>query len=241
MSCANLELGKWVSNTSFIQKGDTNAQSSPVKVLGLYWHPGKDILTYNIGLAANPDCTKRQVLSDVSRIFDPLGLLAPIVIQFKIIFQKLWLLNLDWDDPLPTKLADNWLKWRADLDALQKFQLPRFVANDADNIELHGFSDASTKAYAAVVYSRVTNDDGSISVSLVAAKTRVVPLKQQSFPRLELCAASSKPTHSFDLFWITPQEHNCFCLVQLLNSALLVIISTSPTKDFCWKQNLGNP
>jgi len=88
---------------------------------------------------------------------------------------------LDWDDPLPTKLADNWLKWRADLDALQKFQLPRFVANDADNIELHGFSDASTKAYAAVVYSRVTNDDGSISVSLVAAKTRVVPLKQQSF------------------------------------------------------------
>ncbi|XP_070854707.1 uncharacterized protein [Drosophila suzukii] len=172
MSCANLELGKWVSNTSFIQKDDTNAQSSPVKVLGLYWDPGKDILTYNIGLAANPDCTKRQVLSDVSRIFDPLGLLAPIVIQFKIIFQKLWLLNLGWDDPLPTKLGDNWLKCREDLGTLQKFQLPRFVANDADNIELHGFSDASTKAYAAVVYSRVTNDDGSILVSLVAAKTR---------------------------------------------------------------------
>ncbi|XP_070071102.1 uncharacterized protein [Drosophila takahashii] len=170
--------------------GDTqSAQTSPVKVLGLYWHPGKDILTYNVGLAANPDCTKRQVLSDVSRIFDPLGLLAPIVIQFKILFQKLWLLNLDWDDPLPTKLADNWLKWRADLDTLQKFRLPRFVPNDPDNIELHGFSDASTKAYAAVVYIRVTNDDGSISVSIVAAKTRVAPLKQQSLPRLELCAA----------------------------------------------------
>ncbi|XP_070854715.1 uncharacterized protein [Drosophila suzukii] len=189
MSSANLELGKWVPNTSFIQKDDTNAQSSPVKVLGLYWDPGKDILAYNIGLTANPDYTKRQVLSDVSRIFDPLGLLAPIVIKFKIIFQKLWLLNLDCDDPLPTKLADTWLKWRADLDTLQKFQLTRFVANDADNIELHGFSDASTKAYAAVVYSRVTNDDGSISVSLVAAKTRVAPLKQQSLPRLELCAA----------------------------------------------------
>jgi len=106
MSCANLELGKWVSNTSYIQKDDTNAQSSPVKVLGLYWDPGKDILTYNIVLATNPDCTKRQVLSNVSRIFDPLGLLAPIVIQFEIIFQKLWLLNLDWDYPLPTKLAD---------------------------------------------------------------------------------------------------------------------------------------
>jgi len=65
MSCANLELGKWVSNTSFIQKDDTVAQSSPLKVLGLYWDPGKDILTYNIGLAASPECTKRQVLSDV--------------------------------------------------------------------------------------------------------------------------------------------------------------------------------
>jgi len=83
----------------------------------------------------------------------------------KIIFQKLWLLNLDWDDPLPTKLADTWLKWRVDLDTLQKFQLPRF------NIELHGFSDASTKEYAAVVYSKVTNDDRSILVFLVAAKT----------------------------------------------------------------------
>jgi len=118
MSCANLELGKWVSNTSLIKTHDTDPQLSPVKVLGLYWHSGKDILTYNIGLAENPDCTKRQVLFDVSRLFDPLGLLAPIVIQFKIIFQKLWLLNLDWDDPLPTKLADNWLKWGEDLNTL---------------------------------------------------------------------------------------------------------------------------
>jgi len=101
MSCANLELGKWVSNTSFIQRDDTDEELSPIKILGLYWLPGKGTLTYNISLAASPDCTKRQVLSDVSGIFDPLGLLAPIVIQFKIIFQKLWLLNLDWDDPLP--------------------------------------------------------------------------------------------------------------------------------------------
>jgi len=64
------------------------------------------------------------------------------------------------------RLADNWLMWRADQGTLQKFQLSRFVTNDADNIELHGFSDASTKAIAAVVYSRVTNDDGSISVPL---------------------------------------------------------------------------
>ncbi|XP_068140060.1 uncharacterized protein [Drosophila tropicalis] len=69
------------------------------------------------------------------------------------------------------------------------FLAVRLVVNDTDNIELHGFSDASTKAYAAVVYSRVINKDGSISTSIMAAKSRVAPLKQQSLPRLELCAA----------------------------------------------------
>jgi len=63
MSCANLQFGKWVSNTSFIQTDDTDAQLSPVKVLGLYWHPREDIVTYKIG----PDCTKRQILKDGDR------------------------------------------------------------------------------------------------------------------------------------------------------------------------------
>ncbi|KAH8313484.1 hypothetical protein KR067_006894 [Drosophila pandora] len=190
MSCANLELGKWVSNTKRIKpKDNTDSSQSPVKVLGLHWHPGEDTLSYNVNLSKDPRCTKRQVLSDVSRIFDPLGLLAPIVVQFKILFQKLWLLNLNWDDELPSKLADNWLKWRADLDNLHKLQIPRLVKSDTQKIELHGFSDASTKAYSAVVYSRVVNDDGTISVAILAAKTRVAPLKQQSLPRLELCGA----------------------------------------------------
>ena len=50
-----------------------------------------------------------------------------------------------------------------------------------------GFSDASLKAYAAVVYLRIESETG-VQVSLVASKTRVSPLKQQSIPRLELLA-----------------------------------------------------
>ncbi|XP_044570437.1 uncharacterized protein LOC123257066 [Drosophila ananassae] len=152
MSCANLELGKWVSNTKRIKSEDnTDSSQSPVKVLGLHWHPGEDTLAYNVNLSKDPRCTKRQVLSDVS--------------------------------------PNNWLKWRADLDNLHKLQIPRLVKSDKQRIELHGFSDASTKAYSAVVYSRVVNDDGTISVAILAAKTRVAPLKQQSLPRLELCGA----------------------------------------------------
>ncbi|XP_068140065.1 uncharacterized protein [Drosophila tropicalis] len=140
MSCTNLEPGKWVSNTPRIPtEGTYSTQSSPVKVFGLYWQPGHDTLSYSVGLKGNFDCTKRQVLSDASRIFDPLGLLAPIVVQFKILFQKLWILDLGWDDKLPKQLAYNWLKWRADLDILQHIQILWLVVNDTDNIELHGF------------------------------------------------------------------------------------------------------
>jgi len=63
--------------------------------------------------------------------------------------------------------------------------LPRFVQNNEDHIELNGFSDASIKAYFAVIYIRVVRADGTVSVSLIAGKTRVAPLKQQSLPRLE--------------------------------------------------------
>ena len=54
---------------------------------------------------------------------------------------------------------------------------------------MHGFADASSKAYAAAVYVRAKDKDGNIHVSLIAAKTRIAPLKQVSVPRLELCAA----------------------------------------------------
>ena len=56
-------------------------------------------------------------------------------------------------------------------------------------VELHGFSDASHRAYAAVVYMRSLYSDGQIDVRLVSSKSRVAPLKKQSIPRLELLGA----------------------------------------------------
>ena len=57
------------------------------------------------------------------------------------------------------------------------------------DIQLHGFSDASERAYAAVVYVRSTYSDGQVEVRLVASKTRVAPIKRQTIPRLELLGA----------------------------------------------------
>ncbi|XP_044574185.1 uncharacterized protein LOC123258381 [Drosophila ananassae] len=197
MSCAQLELGKWISNSNRVVDPETtitnNTSYSPLettnKVLGIHWQPHTDTLAYKVSLPSEGKITKRQVLSDVSRIFDPLGLLAPVVIQFKILFQELWVLNLDWDSPLPLSLEDWYLKCKNDINTLNELEVPRYIGNSTDTIELHAFSDASIKAYAAAVYSRVTLPDGNIKVTLIAAKTRVAPLKTQSLPRLELCGA----------------------------------------------------
>ncbi|XP_052855782.1 uncharacterized protein LOC128264382 [Drosophila gunungcola] len=129
------------------------------------------------------------MLSDVARIFDPLGVLSPVVVQFKILFQELWLLDLGWDTELPPKIAEWWNKCRNDLNALQELRMPRFIDNKENHIELHGFSDSSIKAYSAVAYSRLVRANGTVSVSLIAGKTTVATLKQQSLPRLELCGA----------------------------------------------------
>jgi len=90
---------------------------------------------------------------------------------------------------LPPKIADWWNKCRNDLHIFRDLLLPRFVQNNEDHIELHQFSDAPIKAYSAVIYRSVVRADGTVSVSVIAGKTRVAPLKQQSLPRLELCGA----------------------------------------------------
>ncbi|XP_068158182.1 uncharacterized protein [Drosophila tropicalis] len=185
MPRAQLELSKWVSNSKRIASNERNEidfSRMTAKVLGLHWRPGEDVLTYKVSLSEHMTYTKRQVLSDTARIFDPLGILAPVVIKFKILLQELWLLNLDWDSE-PTKQAHLWQKFRKDIFTLRILKIPRFVDNQPDDIELHGFSDASLKAYSAVIYNRVTHLDGSIGVALIAAKTRVSPLKQKSLPR----------------------------------------------------------
>jgi hypothetical protein len=56
-------------------------------------------------------------------------------------------------------------------------------------MELVGFSDASPKAYSAVVFIRVTDSENRVSSSLVCAKTRVAPVKAITIPRLELLGA----------------------------------------------------
>ncbi|GBN86371.1 hypothetical protein AVEN_188931-1 [Araneus ventricosus] len=130
-----------------------------------------------------------MILSSVSKIFNPLGWLAPFIIGAKILIQSIWTFQISWDDPVPEEINKKWTVFRDQLHYLKSIRIPRRVLlPNATKIELHAFCDASEKAYAAVIYLKSINDS-SISVKLLTSKTRVAPLKIVSIPRLELCSA----------------------------------------------------
>nr|XP_049697145.1 uncharacterized protein LOC126054685 [Helicoverpa armigera] len=165
---------------------------STIKILGLTWNRREDCFQYSVTLSplSSSPVTKRSIISDIARLFDPLGWLAPSVVLAKIFIQELWLTGVNWDEQLNDSLVTKWRTYREELSLLKRVQVPRWIRTTGDdNIELHGFSDASKAAYAAVVYLRTINLAGEIHVSLLVAKTRVAPIKQVSIPRLELCGA----------------------------------------------------
>jgi len=159
-----------------------------VKSLGLYWHPRQDALSYTVELSPDSITTKRKVLSDVARIFDPLGLLAPVIITAKILLQSMWTLGSGWDEQLPETLVSQWHNFRAEAKQLELLKIPRHLTGcKLAKVEIHGFCDASEKAYAACIYVRSFNSDSlSWNVTLLCSKTKVAPIKRISLPRLEL-------------------------------------------------------
>ena len=104
----------------------------------------------------------------------------------------MWELRIDWDDLVPEQIRDSWMQWRTELDLLSTKHIPRCYYSKTSHIsaiQLHGFCDASESAYAAVVYLRLPDCDGSVQVTLVTSKTKVAPIKKLTIPRLELCGA----------------------------------------------------
>ena len=161
-----------------------------VKALGICWKPISDIFVFSINLDDIHEITKRTLLSDSSKVFDPIGWIAPVIITFKCLIQQTWMEGLSWDEKLPNSIANQWIQLREGLCRLNGLEIPRCVVpGNKHTKQLHVFCDASEKGYAAVVYVRTKDCNGKVQVFLLTAKTRVAPVKQLSMPRLELCAA----------------------------------------------------
>lgn len=163
---------------------------SETKVLGMQWDPQRDVLNYRL-TTPDKNCTKRKILSLTAKCYDPIGLIAPFILHLKLMIRELWQLKLGWDDSPPDTIKKSWEKVCNEWQDFSKFEVPRHVGAMRDvPIMILGFADASQDGYGGVVYLRVVNSSGEVSVRLVAAKSRCAPLKKtMTIPKLELCAA----------------------------------------------------
>lgn len=202
LSTAKFELRKWTSNNRSILEGIPSDQlldhkilsfveSSSSKPLGIRWNAHLDTFYFEVApIAKKATYTKREVLSAIAKLFDPVGWLGPVLVVAKMVMQKVWLDNIGWDDTLlPATYAD-WRQFVNSYTDVNSVKVPRWVQYTPNcSAELHVFSDASEKAYAGVIYIRIESPSGSIFVHLLSCKTRVAPIKSISLPRLELCGA----------------------------------------------------
>ncbi|GBM56961.1 hypothetical protein AVEN_224873-1 [Araneus ventricosus] len=114
----------------------------------MIWNNVSDTFTYKANVNNNRSYTKRYVLSQIARIYDPVRLLGPVISKAKIFMQQLWLLKLDWYEILPPDISQQWENFIKTLPDLEKIKIPRcFLETNAIRVILHGFSDASSKGY----------------------------------------------------------------------------------------------
>ena len=198
------DLKKWTSNVPSLvlalpaeyREANENLKfldpTHTIKTMGVTWNPFDDLFSFEVAHISddiNDDgMTKRQMLSDIAKSFDPLGRLFPVTMLLKSMMQRAWQTNVDWDRKLPTEIDVSYRTWRKNLHSLKEIKLQRFNLSEEQQepFELHVFCDASEKAYATCVYVVSTNNRGERNSNLLVAKCKVSPLKTQSIPRLEL-------------------------------------------------------
>ncbi|KAF6207917.1 hypothetical protein GE061_016366 [Apolygus lucorum] len=201
LQSAGLKLRKWASNDQRVLAGipaehclpltqsvDLRVDTEkPLKMLGIAWNPQSDSFFFKIPTTPLVR-TKRELASQVGRIYDPCGWIMPTSVFARCIQREVCHAKYDWDDPLPSSLAYDWQKLASSINVLSELCLPRHINSSNLDQWLVGFSDASEKAYAAVVY-HVTRSGDQITTRLVLSRARIAPLKLESIPRLELLAA----------------------------------------------------
>ncbi|XP_062557831.1 uncharacterized protein LOC134222689 [Armigeres subalbatus] len=175
MAEGEFELRKWSSNSSEVLSGLSpdalEGQSTlyfeaeqKVKTLGVAWETGTDCLRVDIPtLREEEHWTKRRIFSTIAQLYDPLGLVSPVVAWAKIQMQHLWLVSVDWDDKIPYEICGNWKDFYEQLPLLQSFKVPRCVlVRQSSNSHFHVFCDA-----------RSINGEGEHIVQLITSKSRV--------------------------------------------------------------------
>ena len=175
------------ANKIFTEKG-IMTKSKMLKTLGLFWDYSNDHWYINEPEFQIENISKRSVLSDIARLYDPMGFLAPLSVQGRLIVQEAWESDFSWDTKLTEEVNQKWITLVTQLKAALQIPIPRWVGfRTLGVVSIHCFTDASDKAMGMVIY--LVGQEHSI---MYTSKAKICPIKMAHFtiPRKELTALS---------------------------------------------------
>ena len=180
-------LRSWNTNSEHLRdlfKKDGNFvehSNNYEKVLGYHFLVEEDKFKLSDNSIEEIADTKRSILSNISKIFDPLGYFLPITARGKTLIQKLWNEKYEWDDEISQEIKLEWKNLYDDLVKLFELKFERNCVNENEDNTLVVFCDASQKLYGFAIYN--VSDGNS---KLMFSKSKVAPIQKRTLPNLEL-------------------------------------------------------
>ena len=197
------KLHKWHSNVATLECEDSSTSTNDEEIsyaksqlghsktdtslLGLSWDKSNDTLSV-ISPPTKTATTKREALSTLAKVYDPLGLVSPSTLVGKQIYREMCDAKVPWDGELPEEISKRWEAWQVGIPT--DITVPRTFAplfHPISAITLHGFGDASNNGVSAAVYAVVEQGE-TTTQGLVCSKSRLAK-QNLTIPRLELVAA----------------------------------------------------
>ena len=243
LAMGGFKLTKWLSLREVVMNSvpsderSKSIQNVPLggevqeRVLGINWCLPEDVFRFTVVLPDKP-ITRRDMLSVTNSLFDPLGFVAPVTLEARLIYRDVCQQKLGWDDVIPRAEQSRWQKWRESLGALSDVKLPRFymINSYASGKQLHFFADASMAARGCVCYLRTVDDSGNVTCTFLMGKSLLSGPGKHTIPRLELEAALDAVRMSR----MVKQElnfENCTCLFWT-DSAIVLQSLHADSKNF---------
>ena len=131
-----------------LEERDINTEQ---KVLGTNWNYVEDGFLFKFHIhvknARGLNPTKGNVLRVIAGLYDPMGLVSPIV-KVKILLQDICQADYYWDAELNSELKTRWQRLLSELEQVNVIRIPRCVSSEPHGkeltYELESFGDAST-------------------------------------------------------------------------------------------------
>nr|CAD2136894.1 unnamed protein product [Meloidogyne enterolobii] len=174
-----------------VPEKDLSPNLKETKIFGIKWNLEKETLSIEFPKIENFK-TKRQLLSTIAKVYDPLGLISPALIPAKLLMQKIVEDNYKWDDRINDeyyqKLINVLQTWQENGQPLKIFFPRKLNFWDLKNPEFHCFTDASGVGFGCAIYVRAEAEKAHLIFAKSLLKPARLQLTEATIPRLELQA-----------------------------------------------------